>query len=640
MSYKFKLSIRGSKPAVSRTVALDPCMALSEAALVFITAFGWPGGRISAFQREDQGMDAVSIGRDLEDELVVEDLLDMDLAFQYDMYLGWQIGVEFKGETDEEGPKVLVWKGERPSQLLTGVRDFNRVRKAAGDPSDPYHDQAAAWLATVPPYDADEVNRRLAEGRLARPYVPLMTPMMRADSALRFSMNCLLNVAEPAAFENLRFRCPICGTECDGRPNFDLPPSMVGGKDRFPAAIVCPRCRTETALKLYSDGFRTGYHEEWATKPQDQQLAIYDMLLRKDDARGPFEEARYQAELGLLYGRYDYLKDNSDAIAECMRRLNRDDPRYGETEVLCREALVLLASLNGKDAPSDFTGFKGARGAMAMSATASNSRLDDDLAAEMRKVREMVESDPMPDLVDRCRAATLFSTVACCMCDRDALLWAASVLEDAAAEAEECAGSLESVEWHALCLLEEAVVCGLHCMGMHGAAEKALKCVTGPFADCRCDEAPPAVRNIFLFRRAMLFLSAGGDREQALDDLDRFVGSVKSIEDNGIFTMRRLPYAIMLRAYFGATSGDELSRERSMIPHTVSELVSAGQMSMSDAGRTFCDFLRVYVRGRYSFRKAYEDFRKKGLATDKVRVADLGKFDIEDAWGNGALWIL
>ncbi len=640
MAFKIKLSIRGSEPAVTRTVALDPCTDLSEAALVFITAFGWPGGRAHAFMRDDGDGGFEIVPPEQEESILVEDLAGTGAFLQYDMYLGWSIDLEFKGETDEEGPKVLAWKGERPSQLFAGAYDFNRVRKAAGDPSDPYRGQAEAWLGTVPPYDMDEVNRRLAEGKLALPFIRRLLQAARDGDPLRQTLSYTFSMLEPAAIEKRRFRCPACGAECDGRPNFDLPPSMIRNIERFPATIVCPKCRAETVLNVRNDGFRIGYHEEGSVRPQDQQLAIYDMLLRKDDARGPFEEARYQAELGLLYGRYDYLKDNSDAIAECMRRLNRDDPRYGETEVLCREALVLLAMMNGRDASPDFTGFKGARGAMAMMTVVYLGRPDVDPAAEMRKAMGMVDSDPMPDLADRCRAAALISFVAYNLDDGDALLWAASVLEDAASEAEECADSLESAYWWALCFLMEGVVCGMYGMGMFAAADRALKCVTGPFADCQCDEAPPAVRNIALFRRAMLFLSIGGDREQALEDLDRFVESAKSSEDSGIFTSRRLPYAIMLRAYYGAIEGEELSDERSIALQMTSELIHARRMSKSEANMTLSDYVRVFVGANYPYGRAREDFRKKGLITDKVRVADLGEFDIDEVWDNGTSWVL
>ncbi len=639
MAFKIKLSLHGSKPVVSRTVALDPDMCLQEAALVFVTAFGWRGGRSHYFTNGCESGEVDILGSEEEEALTIGDLPDMDVAFFYDTCSSWRVDMEFKGETDTDGPKVLAWHGECPSQLFSGIHDFNRIRKAAKDPSDPYHDQAEAWLGTVPPYDLDSINKRLSEGDLAHPQCFFVTPGTSTDESLNSVMSFGMKMIDVAVADRHRARCPACGAECDTRANTDLPPSMIRNMPRHPLTIVCPRCRTETVLELRNDGFRIGPQEKGSVRPQDQQPAIYDALLRKDDPRDPFEEARYQAELGLLYDRYGYRKDNSGTISDCLAALDGADPRYEETAALCREAIVLLAAGNGRKALSDTGGFAGVIGATAMMSTIAWDGPSEDAVAVMKRAIGMAGSDSAPDLASRCRAAGVIALAAHILDDTDGLVWAASVLEDAASEAEARAESMESVEWWALCYLMEAVVCGLYSAGMLGEADRALKCMTGPFADSQCDGAPPAVRNLALFRRAMLFLSTEGDEAQALEDLERFVKSATISEDSGLFTAIRLPYALMLRAQRGAVKGEDLARERSMAIQVMSELLSAKRMSKNDAKMAFSDFMRIYVGRGYPYSRAREEFGKRGLKICK-EMPDLGEFDIDDVWNNRMSWIM
>ena len=640
MALKIKLSLHGSRPVVSRTVALDPSLDIYDAALVFVTAIGWRGGRKHYFIIDDGSEDPQIIDRDMEDEYTVGDLRDMNATFYYDPFASWRVDMEFKGESDADSPKVLAWHGECPNQLLAGIRDFNNLRKAAKDPSDLSHDQAAAWLATVPPYDMDEVNRRLGEGEVAFPPYRFVSknPTDPSVTIIRIAARLL----ERSLAGDPGFRCPECGAGCDGRMNFDLPPGMIQGVEEQPVTIVCPRCRTESVLYRRNDGYRIGFHEKESSRPQDQQSLIYDMLSRKDDPRDPFEEAGYQAKLGLLYYRYDYRRDNSDAISRCLDGLDKGDPRYGGLSVLCRESLMLLAvkDLRGDspDVPVDDEGFTGTIGAMAiMEKCLSKGRLEEGDRAIAERARKMMESDPEACLSDRCRVAGFIAIVAHNLDDCSNLSWAASVLEDAASEAEECAESLESLEWWALCYLMESVVGGFYSMDRFTEADKALKCMTGPFVDFCASDVPPAVRNLVMFRRAMLFLSTGGDEGQALDDLDAIITSAKSGEDNGLYTMMRIVYAILLRAEYGATKGELYSNERALSLEVLFQLLSGDHIGEKDVNMALSDYIRIYVGRGYPFSRACEDLRKHGVMLDK-KQPDLGEFDIDAVWSNGLSW--
>lgn len=636
MAYKIKLSLHGAKPVVNRTIALSQDMEIYDAALVFITAMGWRGGRDHYFVTDLGMMEEEHIKRDMEKFYTVEDLRDMNATFYYDRYTDWRVDIEFKGETDENGPSVLSFKGECPNQLLSGIRDFNRIRKAAGDPSDPYHDQAEAWLSTVPPYDIDEVNEHLGKGETAFPEYHYVTNGQIEDPLIAF-MNVARKMMDGPRIKTKEFRCPECGSVCDGRVNLDLPPSRIKNLDEYPATIVCPRCRTETILSVQNDGFRIGYHEKISSRPQDQQTGIYDMLSRKDEVRDPFEEAEYQAELGMIFHRYDYRRDNTDTIERCLNALDKNDPRYGKVSVLCRESIMMQAVKNGKKTQEDTEGFCGTCGAIAMTGIHLARSTPEKLASIILEARGMVDSERNAEMVDRCEAVALIAEAAHIADDANTLVWAAGILEEAASEAEEYADILESVEWRNLCYLMECVVGGMYSADMPREADKALKCMTGPFVDYPEVKVPPAVRNIIAFRRAMLFLSTDGDEEQALEDLESIMKSVRETEDNGVFTMRRVPYVEMLLAQHGRVKKKDLPMERAAVAGILVELFSAKRATPDEMNHAIQDFMCTYLGKGYSYKDACEDFRKHGMRIiDKM--PEFGEFNIDWAWDNDLTW--
>lgn len=450
-------------------------------------------------------------------------------------------------------------------------------------------------------------------------------------------MNVARKMMDGPLVRTKEFRCPECGSVCDGRRDLDLPPSRIKNMDEYPATIVCPRCRTETTLTVQNDGFRIGYHEKISSRPQDQQTEIYDMLSRKDEVRDPFEEARYQAELGMLFYRYDYRRDNTDAVERCLNALDKNDPRYGKVSVLCRESIMMQAVKNGKKTPEDTDGFCGTCGAIAMTGMHLAKSAPEKLASIIPVARDMVDSENDAEMVDRCEAVALIAEAAHIADDTDTLIWAAGILEEAASEAEEYADVLESVEWRNLCYLMECVVGGMYSADMPKEADKALKCMTGPFVDYPEVKIPPAVRNIIAFRRAMLFLSTDGDEEQALEDLESIMKSVRNTEDNGVFTMRRVPYVEMLLAQHGRVKKKDLPKERIAVANILVELFSAKRATPDEVNHAIQDFMSTYLGKGYSYKDACEDFRRQGMKIVEKKP-EIREFSIDWAWDNNLTW--
>ena len=82
--------------------------------------------------------------------------------------------------------------------------------------------------------------------------------------------------------------------------------------------------------------------------------------------------------------------------------------------------------------------------------------------------------------------------------------------------------------------------------------------MSGPFADEWCEPIPPGVRNIVRFRRAVVFLSGDGDREQAIDDLVSVDESSKSLEENGPFTNIRMLFCNIILISMGKRKPEDV----------------------------------------------------------------------------------
>ncbi len=638
MAYKIKLSLHGSKPVVNRTVILDSHMDLYDASLVFITAMGWRGGRGHWFEIDDtRNKRRRVLERNAEERFSVDDLEWMNATFHYDRITDWMVDIEIKDLSDEPSPKVLTYRGECPNQILSGVNDFNRIRKAAEDLADPYHDQAVAWLATVPPYDMDAVNEQLRKGETALPeyYYKMRGP--NEDAMMEYLDSARAMIGKGIIDETLR--CPECGATCEGRRNLDLRPTRISNMMEYPATIACPKCGAVTDLYIKNDGFRIGYHENNSSQSQDQQAPLYDAISHKGDVRDPFEEARYQAGLGILYVRYEYNLDNSETVSRCRSALDKEDPRYSDTEALCRLSVVLQTLKKG-EIPDDASGLSGALGADAMlHACCLKNETDEEVSIAIRKAIEMVESDSDANPIDRWMALGNIASASMHIRDVDGLMWSASALEDAASEADRNADSMVSKGWRNLCGLMEVVVCGLRLTGKLKEADRALKCMTGPFVDDMTDGTPIAVRDLVAFRRAMLFLTTGGDREQALEDLDTIMTTVKGYKDSGIFTIKRIAYVAMLRAHFGATKGKLLENERTLAINVLSQLCASGYADKDDMSYAIGDLARIYVKKGYPSNSLRKEFERFG-----VMIYDdldgFGKFDIEEMWECRLTWVV
>ncbi len=637
MAYKIRLTLRHSEPPVTRTVVIDPLTDAGESALVFITAMGWEGGRDHCYTTygDDGQIEVISPGE--ESDLTLADLLEMRADLIYDICTEWCVDLDLLGETEEEGPKVLDYHGECPNQILSGNRDFCRICEAAADPSDPYHDQAMAWLGTVPPYDINEINERLECGYFVKGF--RHRGLRHIGQPLDAILDAAKIINESGAVDKLTFRCPQCGAVCDGRRNLDLAPGLIRGMDEYPATIICPKCGMRDNLALKNDGFRIGYHDSISTKPHDQQTALYDMIALGKEPRDLFEEAEYQAELGMLYSKYDCRLENSAEIRDCLAGLDPNDGRYPRTSALCRESLTIQSTdICSGIGDADISGFEGVPGAKALSALCIRmmNGSEEDLRTLIPRTIELAESEKEADLADRCLVAGHIVRVAGVVGDRAAVEWASSVLKDAAAEAEESPESLESVGWLNLCYLSENLISELYEEGEWTEAENLMQCMAGPFVDAWCDDMPPSVRNITAFKRGLLTLTVGDDKKRALKDLESVYESIRKNEDNGPYTMRRLPYVSILRYRYGATKGGQKDGEREASVRLMVEMYHARTISPGELNRVVGDILSAHLGKGYTANRARVEFDRCGYVLEDI--SGIKEFSIGALWDSTLTW--
>ena len=159
MAAKMKITLVGSDPQVTRTIAIPSGTVAIDVVDIIITSLEWEGGCRHLLTMDRNTVNEKELSMLDNYSMTVDDLRGHRLRLIYDDCPGWEMDIIFQKDVESDVPKVLRYKGDSPPCVLAGVRDWNRVNKAAEDPSDPYHDQASAWMSLVEPYDEDSINR-------------------------------------------------------------------------------------------------------------------------------------------------------------------------------------------------------------------------------------------------------------------------------------------------------------------------------------------------------------------------------------------------------------------------------------------------------------------------------------------------
>ena len=172
MAAKMKITLAGSVPQITRTIAIPSRTTVFETVSIIITSLEMSGGREYTLLLDWNTLSERQLSKAEQYNMDIDELRSHRVRLIYDDHPGWTMDVVFQKDTESDVPKGLNYKCDSPPRMLAGTRDWNMVNKAASDPQDPYHDQADAWLSLVEPFDEDMINERLENNELAIPGPP------------------------------------------------------------------------------------------------------------------------------------------------------------------------------------------------------------------------------------------------------------------------------------------------------------------------------------------------------------------------------------------------------------------------------------------------------------------------------------
>ena len=553
MAAKMKITLVGSDPQVTRTIAIPSGTVAIDVVDIIITSLEWEGGRRHLLTMDRNTVNEKKLSMLDNYSMTVDDLRGHRLRLIYDDCPGWEMDIIFQKDVESDVPKVLRYKGDSPPCVLAGVRDWNRVNKAAEDPSDPYHDQASAWMSLVEPYDEDSINRKLETGDIS---IVATDEFVDSDDFGESLLNVLgrfrTNLDSLGPLKDV-FRCPVCGSECDGRLNKDGDTVEIAGMMRYPAMAMCPACREPFNLHMTNDGYRRGYCDETMIRPYDQCLPYYDLLRRKDDDMEPLERARFVADLALAGFMYDKNENMplEDIDTECWDL----DPSDPEQLKVMEKLMTAMTSIYPDEcgyvvdeAENMSECLRGAYGSILTSRIGEVNHTDDiEIRRDLiRQALELLKEDVDSPLFIRTCALLYIINGGEHLEDVDLLIGCLGQFEKLVDAYASDPASICSAEWSILCNLFEMATQMADFLDRDDVAERIVKIVSGPFADEWSEPIPPSVRNIVRFRRAIVFMCTGGDTDQAIDDLVSVVESSRSLEDNGPFTIIRMFMSMLL----------------------------------------------------------------------------------------------
>jgi hypothetical protein len=182
--YHLRITLRGSKPAIWRRVAVPLDITLGQLHEVVQIAMGWTDSHLHQFvlrgERVFMPM-TTPFGEPTEMEGEDEDAVTLDevcpkikgkLIYEYDFGDGWEHIIEVqKIEAPKAGveyPVCLSGKKACPPEDCGGIYGYCHMLEVIADPEHEEHDDLAEWLDDdfdPDAFDIDEVNAMLAEWR-------------------------------------------------------------------------------------------------------------------------------------------------------------------------------------------------------------------------------------------------------------------------------------------------------------------------------------------------------------------------------------------------------------------------------------------------------------------------------------------
>ena len=169
-----KMTLKGAKPPIWRRILVPGSMTLGDLSEAILTAMGWTGGHLHAFDVD---------GRQYGDPAMVDDVANerrltlsgvvksgvTRFGYDYDFGDNWEHTVVVEKTlvpvTGQVYPACVDGKRNCPPEDCGGVWGYEELREILGDPAHPEREERLEWIGDD--FDPEEFDVSVADKRLA-----------------------------------------------------------------------------------------------------------------------------------------------------------------------------------------------------------------------------------------------------------------------------------------------------------------------------------------------------------------------------------------------------------------------------------------------------------------------------------------
>ncbi|MBE6527642.1 MAG: plasmid pRiA4b ORF-3 family protein [Thermoplasmata archaeon] len=154
-SFILKFTLDGSKPQITRTVAIPAESSFFDLHRAIQDSFGWIDSHLHEFvvgkQRELIGHTAIPDVKD-EREFAIADYQDQPIHYNYDFGDRWETTVEWMGTSEDYLiPTLVDYQEVSPTDDSGGLMGFQMMWKTMSKPDDPNYKETKEWFDNFPP---------------------------------------------------------------------------------------------------------------------------------------------------------------------------------------------------------------------------------------------------------------------------------------------------------------------------------------------------------------------------------------------------------------------------------------------------------------------------------------------------------
>ncbi len=173
-TYRLKVTVRGSRPAIWRRVEVDADVTLLQLHEILQIVMGWTNSHLHQFRRGTtlygQSDPEFGMHRENERRIRLREVLRKPkdrMIYEYDFGDGWEHDVVLEAsESTAGGPpvvRVLAGKGACPPEDVGGLGGYDRFLQAIQNPKHPEHQEMLEWGGHFDPaaFEIDTINKYL-----------------------------------------------------------------------------------------------------------------------------------------------------------------------------------------------------------------------------------------------------------------------------------------------------------------------------------------------------------------------------------------------------------------------------------------------------------------------------------------------